>query len=291
MADRSAGGRTVAPLVYMPETIQQLLQIYKKNPTAEIHAGGTFSVLKMSPRDTAPGNSIIYIGNIEEMKRISRTDRYVEIGAGCTINQILEIGSGILPRALISALQQIGSYTIRNLATIGGSLAIRERRLDAFAVLSLFDVRVEGRKAGSSRWIQPVRLFNESNRITLGEGELLTRLRIPIETWQVQVYKKIRNRTMDPKENFIFCGLAKLQKGQVQDFRFCFGGIQRGILREKSIEAEITGKKLPLQEKTLDIILSALEKKLDSYEEEVRIYKRKRAPIILKWFIDLLTED
>ena len=275
MADRSAGGRTVAPLVYMPETIQQLLQIYKKNPTAEIHAGGTFSVLKMSPRDTAPGNSIIYIGNIEEMKRISRTDRYVEIGAGCTINQILEIGS----------------YTIRNLATIGGSLAIRERRLDAFAVLSLFDVRVEGRKAGSSRWIQPVRLFNESNRITLGEGELLTRLRIPIETWQVQVYKKIRNRTMDPKENFIFCGLAKLQKGQVQDFRFCFGGIQRGILREKSIEAEITGKKLPLQEKTLDIILSALEKKLDSYEEEVRIYKRKRAPIILKWFIDLLTED
>ena len=291
MADKKGMNRNIAPLVYMPESVQQLLQIYKKNPTAEIHAGGTFSVLKMSPLEAKPGNSIIYIGNIEEMKRISRTDRYVEIGAGCTINQVLETGSAVLPRALNSALQQIGSYTIRNLATIGGSLGIRERRLDAFAVLSLFDVRVEGRKAGSSRWIQPARLFDETNRFALGEGEVLTRLRVPLEPWNVQVYKKIRNRTMDPKENFIFCGLAKLQKGQVQDFRFCFGGVQRGILREKSIEAEITGKKLPLQNKTLDIILNALEKKLDSYEEALNIYKRRRAPIILKWFIDLLTED
>ncbi len=283
--------KTVAPLVYMPETIQQLLQIYKKNPTAEIHAGGTYSVIKTSPQEPLPGNSIIYIGNIEEMKRISRTDRYVEIGAGCSINQVLGIGSGILPRALVSALQQIGSYTIRNLATIGGGLAVKERRLDAFTVLSLFDVRVEGRKAGSSRWIQPARLFDETNRLAIGGGEVLTRIRVPVETWDVQVYKKIRNRTMDPKENFIFCGLAKLQKGQVQDFRFCFGGIQRGVLREKSIEAEITGKKLPLQKKTLDTILGALEKKLDSYEEEVKTYQRRRAPIILKWFIDLLTED
>lgn len=286
MADRD-----IAPLVYLPETLQQLLQIYKKNPRAELHAGGTYSVIKTTVKEGGTGNSIIYLGNISEMKRISRTDRYIEIGAGCTVNQLLEIGEGVLPPALFSALQQVGSYTIRNLATIGGSLAIRERRLDIFAVLSLFDVRVEGRRAGSSRWLQPARLFDESNKLTLTPGELITRIRIPMETWDVQVYKKVRNRTMDPKENFIFCGIAKLQKGQVQDFRFCFGGIQRGILREKSIEAEITGKKLPLQEKTMDLIVSSLEKKLESYEESVKLYQRRRAPIILKWFIDLLTEE
>lgn len=286
MADRE-----IAPLVYMPETIQQLLQIYKKNPNAELHAGGTYSVFLKTAGKGATGKSIIYLGNIGEMKRISRTDRYVEIGAGTGINQVLDLGEGVLPHALARALRQVGSYTIRNLATIGGSLCVKERRLDIFTVLSLLDIRIEARKAGSSRWLQLNRLFNEANAFTLHPGELITRIRIPTESWDVQVYKKIRNRTMDPRENFVFCGLARLQKGLVQDFRFCFGGIQREVLREKSIEAEITGKKMPLQQKSMDIILSALEKKLDSYEEPIRLYQRKRSPIILRWFIDLLTED
>ncbi len=281
----------IAPLVYLPESLQQLLQIYKKNSKAELHAGGTYSVIGQKQAKIGAGNSIIYLGNIEEMKRISRTDRYIEIGAGATINQILEIGEGILPRVLYTALQQVGTYAVRNLATLGGSLCVKERRLDIYAVLSLLDIRIEVRKAGSTRWIQLNRLFSDTNTFTLAPGELVTRVRFPMERWDIQVYKKVRNRTLDPRENFIFCGIARLQKGLVQEFRFCFGGIQREVLREKSIEAEITGKKLPLQKKTLDIILTALAKKCDSYEEPMKQYQRKRSPIILKWFIDLLTEE
>lgn len=281
-------GNGRAPLVYTPGSLQQLLQVYKKNPTAAVHAGGTYAAYQLQT-EKKPPDQIIYLGNIEELKKIARTDRYLEIGAGASFNQVLRIGHTLLPPLFLKALQQTASYTVRTLATIGGAIAAPGQRLDLFPALVLLDARVELRKGGSSRWLQPNRLFDDQGNSGIAPGELITRVRLPIETWDRQLYIKVANRSS--RDNFIFAGRGKIQKGLIQDFRFCFGGVARGILRDKSIEAEITGKKLPLLPKTIESIVVVLEKRLDAMTEPIYPYQRSRVPVFLREFIEYLSKE
>ena len=125
--------------VFYPSTLNELLNIKNQNPEATIWAGGTGLMGKQKRKIPALPSSIIQISRISELKKIRRTERFLEIGAVASINRILNVGQHVLPHALAQAMRLIKPSAIRNTATLGGHLCMPDVRLNLFSVLLLMD--------------------------------------------------------------------------------------------------------------------------------------------------------
>lgn len=118
-----------SPLIYTPRTIGEFATVIRRHPQAILWAGGTYL---MSQPDYYPGEAkdgIIDLSHMEELKRITRNDRYVEIGAMVTARQLLSTGRLLLPPILQQTLQSLGTQVVRRQITIGGALCISDTRL------------------------------------------------------------------------------------------------------------------------------------------------------------------
>ncbi len=277
--------------IYQPSNLTTLLQQYRTMPKATVFAGGSYLLMNEQEKYLSFTRDIITVDGIDELKRISRTERYLEIGSAVTLNRLLEIGKHIIPRTLFLAIRQIASYQIRNRATLGGNLCVPDQRLDCYPVLLLMDVRVEVRSAAGSKWINLNQLVDSNNALSLSSGEIVTKIRIPTEQPDVQVYRKIGSRSLSPYTSLSFTGLAKIQKGSLNGFKFCFGGMKDVIVRNKQIEAELTGRKLPLSKKDISAVLEDFTKGLDTGEGLVTDFQRDRMIALLAWFIDLISGE
>ena len=274
--------------IYTPRSIGSMLERLKGNPGSLVFAGGTYIMTKHKSKYPGLAKNIIHISDIEELTRINRTERYIEIGACASINSILNIGSNVLPEVLYHALRHIATPTIRNLATLGGNICAPDRRLSSFPVLVLLDTRIELRRAGASRWIPINKFIGPEGNLTLQSGEVVTRIRIPLASWNLQVYRRPTPRPITADNNISFCGLADIQKGLVSDIRFAIGSMGKSLIRYREIEAELVGKKLPLSPRTATALIERFEQNLE--RTSTAILERQRIMIsrLLDWFFSLL---
>ena len=241
------------PVIYSPTNLQDLLKIYNLNKDAVIYAGGTGRYSREEGDLFNMRGSVINISGVEELKKISRTDRFLELGATVTVSRILELGKTIVPESIYAALKQMGPPHIRNMATLGGNLFRQGRTMDLLPVLHLHDAQAELRKfrdirsprrllRGDSRWIPAARLFGSDGTPDIAPGEILTRIRIPGDSWNFQTYRKIEGFPSP----LIFTALANRDKFIITEFRLCFGTDREKILRNRDFEAEMIGRRIPL---------------------------------------------
>jgi CO/xanthine dehydrogenase FAD-binding subunit len=276
--------------IYQPETLNELLKLYQEHPDALLWAGGTALVREQEgTRITLPKKVIRIIG-VEELQRISRTERYLEIGACVPVSRIIKVGQHVLPKAFEHALRKIGPPALRNMATIGGNICHRQRRLNTFGILSLLDTKLEIRKAGGSRWITMPRLFSKTGELTLEEGEVVTRLRIPFVDWNLQFFQKIGNPFSSPKRSLTFTALTEVKKGVVTDFRMAVTFLGTSMMRDRELEAFITGKKVPLIDKRRSEAREMFRGSLAGTTGEVTIFQKQRALRLLQWYLSALHE-
>ena len=140
------------PRIFQPATLSELLSVLQDNPGAVRSAGGTYIMSKQrGVRYPDLSSVIISLDRIEELRRIARSERYIDIGATASIASVLEIGSKIVPKVLSAALRTIGYRPIRNQATLGGNVCVPESRMTAFPVLLLLDAQLELRRANRSK--------------------------------------------------------------------------------------------------------------------------------------------
>jgi len=250
------------PVIYSPTSLQDLLKIYHLNPDSLIYAGGT-GLLSGTEGDIFQlRGSVINIAGIEELKKISRTDRYLELGASVPVSRVIDLGKSIVPEALYRALKHMGPPQIRNMATIGGNICRQAVVMDIFPVLHLLDSQVELRrfrenrsprrflKGSGSRWTPVSRLINSEGKITMEPGEILTRIRIPGENWTFESYRKIEG----PGTPLIFTAMARMDKHILTDIRICFSTVREKLMRSRDIEAEMIGHRVPFSSRELTLL-------------------------------------
>ncbi len=271
--------------IFYPSSLNELLNIKNQNPDAVIWSGGTgFMGNQKRKVPVLPGN-IIQISKISELKKIRRTERFLEIGAGASINRILNVGQHVLPNALAQAMRLIKPSTIRNMATLGGHLCMPDFRLNLFSVMLLMDVSLEIKKSGGSRWIQINRFFNKNGEIQLKNNEVLTRIRIPFGNWNIELYKSDGNPFFDTGKAISFCILADIQKGIVNDFRMAIGNSGKHTIRSIEMESLLIGKKLPLSSKDSLMITEKHDLWLKSLTLELTPFQRERAIRFIYWVL------
>ena len=272
--------------VFFPSGIQGLFSAWKSSPDAVLSAGGIEYFRTQGDLKAPLPQSIISLDKIAELRRISRTERYLEIGSMVNLSQIIHLGK-IVPEVLTLCLEHSGDPQLRNQASIGGNICNPSRRLDISAPMIALDAQYEFRTSQSARWVSASRFTGPSpdgnlQRIFPAPQELLTRVRVPLEPWTFTWYRKFKSPRTNESGGEILC-ILRNEKYILTDIRVVYSGYT--ILREKTCETMLAGKRLPLDRKNINAFLDSWESYLTDLDGEQKAIPPEKAEYFSKELI------
>ena len=258
--------------VFYPSSFQELFSAWKnfgsqgESGDTALCAGGIGLLRRQSSRIPVLPRNIISLEKIQDLRKISRTERYIEIGCMVRLSHIISMGK-IVPEGLTRCLELIADPQLRNQATIGGNICCPYRRLDASAPMIALDAQYELRTSQSARWIPASRFSSLTGPINLAPGEMLTRIRIPLDLWSFTRYSKfITTGSNDVGGGILF--MMRNEKDILTDLRVVYSG--KAILREKNSESMLAGKHLPLDQKDALAFVDSWKTYLNGLEGDER---------------------
>lgn len=236
--------------VYFDTNIDNVCRQLKNRSNIQICGGCTF--LK-----TLPQVSLV-TGNIADLKQIDKRERYMEIGAGVSLSSIVQIGEKHIPPILFQAINSVATPIIRNIATLGGNICAAPVRGNLYAPLLVMDSTLEFKTTSDVITI-PMSQFKG-----VPPFSILTKVKIPIDDWDLSIYKRVGTSWQLDKNCASFAFLASIQKETLINLRIAFCGIIQ--IRSRELENKLIGTKLPLSPREIADVLEAAGKYFDQQE-------------------------
>ena len=226
-------------------SVREALTLLKQHgENAKVLAGGHSLIPTMKLRLANPG-TLIDIGGIAELKYINDKGDYLAIGAGTT-HLMVETSSLVQQKApaLSQAAGQIGDVQVRNRGTIGGVLAHSDPQADYPGVVLALNAAIVVEGSGGERTIEAVDYFTGLWETALGENEILTEVRIPVESANANsCYLKFPQ----PASRYPYVGCAVAMDksgGNCSEVRVGFSGVAESAFRDSGVEDAIRGQAL-----------------------------------------------
>jgi aerobic carbon-monoxide dehydrogenase medium subunit len=170
-----------APFEYdRPETIDEALDLLSEHgEDAKVLAGGQSLIPLMKLRFAAPAR-LIDVNRIPGLDGIEERDGSLRIGALVRHNQ-LAASDVITERypTIATAAPMISDPIVRNLGTIGGSLAHADPSGDLGSVMIALGATIVARSKDGEREIAAADLAEGPFQSSIGATELLTEIRVP----------------------------------------------------------------------------------------------------------------
>lgn len=270
-------------------SVGEALQLLKDNPDAKILAGGHSLIPAMKLRLNQP-DLLIDIAKIAELNFIRDRGKYLAIGAATTHGTIATHKSVKAKMWWIAnAAEKIGDAQVRNMGTIGGSIAHADPASDWPAVLMAADARIKVEGAYGDRVIPAAEFFNGFFSTELQEGEIITEIQIPDPTSSdtPDSWRSSYQKFAQPASRFAIVGCAvNLQlsaTGTIEQAYVAFNGVGGFAYRAHTVEAALVGHTLSdetaaaasvLATEGADLIMS------DHYADEA--YRTHLAQVVCK---------
>jgi carbon-monoxide dehydrogenase medium subunit len=163
-----------------PDSLDQALAVLaERGDEAKVLAGGQSLIPLMKLRFAAPA-LLLDVNRVPGLDGISEEDDSITIGALERHNALA--GSEVLKQTfplMTSAAPQIADPLVRNLGTIGGSLAHADPAGDWGSVMLALDAQVITRSAGGERTVAAGNFFVDTFTTTLEPTEIISKIRIP----------------------------------------------------------------------------------------------------------------
>src|SRR5688572_23571967 len=253
-----------APFEYhRAATVDEALALLSQyGDDGKLIAGGHSLLPVMKLRFAQPAH-LIDIRRVPELAGIREQDGALRIGA--TTTHAAVAGSDVVRTRvpmLAEAAGRIGDAQIRNMGTIGGSLAHADPAADLPAVMLALGAELRAVGSRGARPIPVDRFFVGLFSTALAADEVLVEVRIPFSPSQTGgAYEKYA----DPASGYAVVGVAASvtlgDGGAVQRARVAMTGLPSQATRLTGVEAALTGKSA-----TPDQIEAAARRALEGLE-------------------------
>lgn len=225
-------------------TVSQAVDLLKKHGDgAKILAGGQSLIPLMKLRLAAP-QVLVDIGRISALSTISEDHGGLRIGA-IARHHDLERSDAIVEHypLLADVPKVLGDPEVRNLGTIGGSLAHADPAGDWGTALLAFDADLIAVGPKGKRTIPVDEFFEDTFATALQPSEILTEIRIPKPGPRSGgAYKKLKRKTGDFAIVSVSAQVELDDKGTMAKVRMGLGAVGATPLRAKQAEASLVGK-------------------------------------------------
>ena len=177
-----------------------IASLQKLGSEARIIAGG-HSLLPMMKLRLANPEHLIDINDLTELAFIRETDPPApEIRIGALTRHVDLLRSELLAEQFplfADAEHVIADPVVRNRGTIGGSLCQADAAEDLSAVCTAVGAKVVIRGADSERVVEMVDFHTGPYMTAVGEGEMLTEVRLPVRPGAGSAHEKVERRAGD----------------------------------------------------------------------------------------------
>jgi carbon-monoxide dehydrogenase medium subunit len=231
---------------HAPTSVAEAADLLAKHgDSAKLLAGGHSLVPLMKTRLARP-DVLIDLGKIDTMSYIRESDGGLAIGAMTTYHQ-LESSDLVQSRApaLAEAAGVVADPQVRNMGTIGGSLAHADPAGDLPAVVLALGAQITTSSTGAHRTISADDFFVDLLTTALRPDEILSEITIPAAASGTgSAYAKFANKA----SHFAIVGVAASvtvgADGSCADVRIGVTGAGPKAVRATEAEAALRGGKL-----------------------------------------------
>jgi len=238
-----------------PRSLDELAAAFEADPTAVLLAGGTDIGLWVTQqlRDLP---SIIYIGEVAELKRIRSDAAGIVIGAAVALTE----GWGAIVAAypqLAELAQRFGSPPVRNSGTLCGNIANGSPIGDAMPVLIALGSEIELRRGSHTRRLSLDQFYLGYQRKDLASGEFITAVIVPAPQAGRRVASYKVSKRFDQDISAVCAAFVVDQQGdRISAARIAFGGLAATPARATATEAALTGR--PWNQDSVELAAAAL---------------------------------
>ena len=258
--------------VFFPSSLNELWNHWNRHSGGILFSGSAAWMQTQTSRLFSMPDVVLSLDNIDELRKIDRTERYLEIGSMVTLNKILTLGK-IVPEALALSIKSTTTNLMRNLTTLGSCICRRSTPEPVLASLTALDSRYELRSVSQSRWVTASQFSALSSAAMLAPQECLIRIRIPLESWDYTLCRDFSAKESGNNGNEFAVFLARIHKDILSDVRLIFSGTT--ILRDKNSELALIGNKLPLDKRTTENFIHVWQDHLSAIEGRSDFQKAK----------------
>ncbi len=244
---------------------------------AKILAGGHSLIPLMKLRLAAPA-LLVDLRRVEELRGIDRSNGVLRFGAMVRHHEVATGGFGLPSMAAAT----IADQQVRNMGTIGGTIAHGDPASDLPAILLAHEGSVTVRGSGGERDIAAADFFEDYLTTSLAEDEIVTSVNIPALEGYGFGYEKFNRRQEDWAMVAVGALIKKGGDGTCADVRVGLTHMSSVPLRATAVEEALRGQPL-----TADSIAAAAENAADGTEPPSDLnasqdYKRHLARVLCK---------
>lgn len=209
------------------KSVKEAAELLAANPEAKLLSGGMTLIPTLKQRLAKPSH-LVDIGQLDELRAIETKGGKLAVGAGAKHHEVAI--SGVVAKA-IPALAElaglIGDPQVRNMGTIGGSVANNDPAADYPAAVLGLNATVVTTK----REIPADQFFKGMFATALGEGEIIVRIEFPLP--KAAAYSKFHH----PASGYAMAGV--LIADTAGGVRVAVTGAGPGVFRWKEAEAAL----------------------------------------------------
>lgn len=227
-----------------PASLEEAISILERSEDARVLAGGTDLILGMRERKTAP-RTIVNIKRIPGLNRMQIDEHGgLRIGAIVTMDAIerSEFVQTAFP-ILADAAHSLGSFQIRNRATIGGNLCNASPAADTAPPLIALGAIAKIAGANRERLVRLDDFFVGPGRTVLSKAEVLTEVDVPSQARESYgAYLKHGPRNAMDIATVNAAAMFTVAEQKCTEARIALGSVAPVPLRARKAETEIHGK-------------------------------------------------
>ncbi len=226
---------------HAPESVSEALRLLGANENSRVLAGGQSLVPMMKLRLSSPAH-LIDLGHIAELNYIVEEGGKIRIGAMSTHNQV-ETSETLRAKCplLAEVAGSIGDVQVRNMGTIGGSVAHADPAADYPAGLQALRAQVRLMGAKGDRTIGIDEFLVDAFTTDLKPGEILYEVIVPADAPGIGwAYRKLQQ----PASGFAVASIAAqlgVKGGKITMARVGVSGLASRAFRAKAVEDALDG--------------------------------------------------